>query len=154
MGFLDKLKGAVQGVTGNAAKVTVEFSPQFAYPGDTVSVRVTATSNGREVTSKGVFIDLLGLEEVKLRKKDHRDLSDDLDVSRNTLEHSQQIAPAFVLAPNATAQFEGQFVVPGASQPTYHGSYASHKNQLRARLEAKGNDPDTGYIEYRVGTRN
>jgi hypothetical protein len=44
--------------------------------------------------------------------------------------------------------------VPGAALPTYHGSYASHKNQLRARVEAKGNDPDTGYIEYRVGTRN
>lgn len=154
MGFLDKLKGAVQGMTGNAAKVTVEFSPPFAFPGDTVTARVTATSNGRDVESKGIFIDLRGYEEVKLPKGSHANQTDHIDVTKTTVENIQQIAPAFVLAANETKQVEGTFQLPGSLPPSYQGSHATHKTHLRARLEATGNDPDTGYLEYRVGMKS
>src|SRR3989304_6076715 len=52
MGFLDKLKGAVNAVTGGAAKVTMEFEPKAVYPGDVVRVKISATSTGSEVKAK------------------------------------------------------------------------------------------------------
>ena len=42
MGLFDKLKSAVNAVTGGAATVTLDYSPSFVYPGDQVSVRITA----------------------------------------------------------------------------------------------------------------
>ena len=66
MGFLDKMKGAVAAITGGAAKVSLEYHNVLASPGDLVAVKVTAASTGAEVTSKGVFIDLRGTEEIDI----------------------------------------------------------------------------------------
>ena len=39
MGFLDKLKGAINVLTGGAAKVTIGYQPAFVFPGDVVRVK-------------------------------------------------------------------------------------------------------------------
>src|SRR5262245_18082601 len=67
MGFLDKIKGAVNAVTGGAAKVTMEFKPSVAFPGDVIAVKITATSTGQQVKSKGVFVDLQGVEGINIK---------------------------------------------------------------------------------------
>ena len=59
MGFFDKLKGAVHAVTGGAATVTIEFHPAVAFPGETLSVRVTATAKA-DIKGDGIFVDIRG----------------------------------------------------------------------------------------------
>src|SRR6185295_20225634 len=56
MGFLDKLKGAVNAMTDGGANVTIEYPQAFVFPGDTIPVRITATSTGAEVKSGGIFV--------------------------------------------------------------------------------------------------
>jgi hypothetical protein len=152
MGLLDKLKGAVQAVTGGAAKVTIEFSPSFLYPGDQVQVKITATSAGAEVKSKGAFVDLRGWEEVKV-KNTGPNQSGFSTTSSSTHDKAIQISGDFVLAPNETKTFEGQVQVPNGLQPTYNGPNAKHQWEIRGRIEAWGNDPDSGYKPLRVGYR-
>jgi hypothetical protein len=152
MGFLDKLKGAMNAVTGNAAKVTIEFNPAIAFPGDHVQVRITATSTGGEVKSKGVFVDLRGLEEISLPKNTSGD-HQKIDAQRDTHSNEIQIAPAFVLGANETKTWEANVQLPGGIQPTYNGIFTKHQCQVRGRVEATGNDPDSGWQQIRIGAK-
>ncbi len=153
MGFLDKIKGAMNAVTGNAAKVELEFMPAVAYPGDKVKVTIKATSTGNEVKSKGVFVDLQGREEIKIKRNAVMGVENDVAVTKTTLEQALQIAPAFVLGKGETKVFEGMIEIPTAAQPSYAGAFTAHQWEIRGRLEAFGNDPDSGYKPLKVGSK-
>jgi sporulation-control protein spo0M len=154
MGFLDKMRGAVAAVTGGAAKVSLEYNPATAFPGELVNVKITAISTGGEVKSKGVFVDLLGTEEINIQPNSSNDLEERVHDSNETVEQAFQIAPAFVLAANETKIFEGSFQIPGHCQPSYQGRSCGHEWQIRGRIEAFGNDPDSGFLPIRVGLKN
>ena len=148
MGFFDKIKSMVNTVTGGAAKVTIDYPQQMLYPGDQVPVKITATSTGQEVKSKGAFVDVMSFENVKFKHE-----KETLEETHTFVQQAFQIAPAFVLQPNETKIFEGQFTLPQSVLPTYSGKIAQHKCQIRGRIEAFGNDPDSGYIDVTVGSR-
>jgi len=145
MGFFDKIKNAVNAVTGGAAKVSIQTSSAWSYTGDTLKVAVTATSSGGEVKSKGIFIDLLAEEEIRF-KVDNDKQTD----KTTTFSREFQIAPPFVLAPNDTKGFEGAIQIPIDVQPSYHGKNADHNWYIRGRVEALGNDPDSGFQPFTV----
>ena len=153
MGFFDKLKGAMNAVTGGAAKVSIEWHPQTAMPGEPVMVRVTATSTGAALSSGGVFVDVAAAEEVKIPQNALGNNNPPINHSNQTFSHTFQIAPAFQLAPNETKQFEGQIQLPLQLQPTYDGRFVDHDWRMQGRVEATGNDPDSGWIKFRVGMR-
>jgi hypothetical protein len=163
MGVFSALKGMVQAVTGGAAQVMIECDPA-AVPGGELRVRVTCTSTGGEVKSQGVFVDLLGSEQVKVpaaaatqpqtagAMPGGQQPAKDVETSYVSFSQSFQIAPPLVLGPGETRQFEGTVRLPQNIQPTYIGRHAQHSWQIRGRLEAWGNDPDSGYQPLRVGT--
>lgn|GEM_PF-740929 len=74
----------------------------------------------------------------------------DVNVSHVTYQQSFQIASPLVLAPGESRQFEGQIVLPTEMQPSYAGQHAHHEWLIRGRLEAWGNDPDSGFQPLRV----
>lgn len=150
MGFFDKLKGAMNAITGGAAKVTIEIAAPCIFPGEEVPVRVTATSTGAEVKSGGCFVDVWAHESVKVHDSETKK---DLTQSKTTIEQTFQIAPAFVLGANETKVFEGIFRLPPTVLPTYTGTFAQHACSLRGRIEAFGNDPDSGFVPVRVGAK-
>ena len=152
MGFFDKLKSAAQAVTGGAAKVTIEYQPQVVMGGESVTVKITCTSTGAEVKSKGVFVDIRGLEVISVDKNAAGN-EQGVHASKNTFEQEFQIAPALVLPPNESKLFEGSITLPPTAQPTFQGTYAQHKWEIRGRLEAFGNDPDSGWLPLRVGAK-
>jgi hypothetical protein len=138
-------------VTGGAAKVTIEYPP-LVFPGETVRVKIVATSTGAKIESAGAFVDLVGTEEPRTTG-DTVPATSSTNVAKRTLEKELPVAPAFVLAAGETRTFEGDFVVPRDAQPTYVGINARHGWQIRGRIEAPGNDPDSGYLPIRVGLR-
>ena len=153
MGFLDKMKGAVAAITGSAAKVSLEYHNVLASPGDLVAVKVTAASTGAEVTSKGVFIDLRGTEEIDIPARAAMSVEERVALSNEIVERAFQIAPGFTLAANETKVFEGNFQLPTDCQPSYSGRFCKHEWQIRGRVEAFGNDPDSGYLPFRIGLK-
>ncbi len=149
MGFFDKVKGALDAVTGRAANVQFLYGPQILFPGEQVQLALSATSTGQKVQSKGVFIDLSANEIV-----DFKDASDNhVRYQEQTFYREIQVAPAFVLAPNETRQFQVTLIVPAEARPSFHGKLCRHQWQIRARIEAFGNDPDSGWVETRMGMR-
>lgn len=85
---------------------------------------------------------------------DHTSLDSDVSASRETFSQEIQIAPAFVLLANETQQFEASVQVPGNLQPSFQGNFTNHEWKIRGRLDAFGNDPDSGYAPLRIGLKS
>jgi hypothetical protein len=152
MGFFDKIRGAVAVVTGGAAEVRIEYPP-FACAGDSINIRVIATAKSNPIKGDGIFVDLRGVEEIRLRKSESEALTDDVELNKETLDTQFQIAGNFQLAAGQTAQWEGQIRIPANAQPTFDGAICDHGWGIRGRLSMFGNDPDTGYLPIRIGLR-
>ena len=150
MGFFDKVKSAMNAVTGGGARVTIELKQACVFPGEQVSVRITATSTGAELKSKGAYVDLFAEERVSVQDEQTKS---QISRSKTTIQQEFQIAPAFDLAPNETKVFEGSFAFPATALPTFLGQLAQHTSAIRGRIEAFGNDPDSGYQPIHVGSR-
>ncbi len=149
MGLLDKLKGAVHAVTGGAATVELQSAEKGA-AGGALPVKVTVTSKGAEIKSKGVFVDFEGVEQIHIPKKEEQKFTEDY---RRSLSHSTQefqLCGEFVLGAGETKTIEGVINVPPTLQPSFDGRWTQNLYQVRGRLEAKGNDPDSGYKPLRV----
>jgi sporulation-control protein spo0M len=159
MGVLDKLKSAAQAMTGGAAKVSIEYPLQAVFPGEGMNVRVTVVSAaGGEVKSQGVFVDLLaeeritGSENVRCPRCGNG-FSAPVREAKKTVEQSFPVAPAFVLAPGESRVFEASLQIPGGAPPTYAGPQTHHEWKIRGRVQATGNDPDSGFQPLRVGLK-
>lgn len=153
MGLFDKIKGAVNAVTGGAAKVTIEFSPANVDAGGTIMVKISATSTGQDVKSGGIYVDLWGEERVSLKSGSAPNVSGDVSISKTTIEKAIQIAPALTIAANETKLFEGQVQIPAEFQPSYAGAHTQHVWQIRGRVDATGNDPDSGWKPINIGRK-
>src|SRR5262245_24096563 len=151
MGFFDKLKGAMNAITGNAAKVTMEMGNTGAFPAGMIRVKISVTSTGQEVSSKGVFVDLQAVEQIKLPKDAAANLPGEISANKTTYSQEIKIAPEFKLAPNETKLFEGVVTIPATAQPSHDGPWADHAWAIRGRIEVTGNDPDTGFMPIKVG---
>jgi hypothetical protein len=150
MGFFDKLKGAVNFVTGGGAKVTVEWQPPLAFPGEQLGVRVTVTSTGGPISATGVFIDFAAHEQLAIPEGALGNQNPSINHTKQTVSQTVPLAGPFQLAPNETKMFEGRVVLPHG-QPTYDGPFADHDWGIRARAEMSGNDPDSGFQKIVVG---
>ena len=132
MSIIDKMKGAMDSVTGGAAEVVLEHSGTFA-TGQVIKVKVTATSTGREVKAKGAFIDLRG------RKKSAVGQVTGAVVA--TASHEFKIADGFLLPPHEGTAIDGEFTVPEIDPELDW--------EIRGRLDTFGNDPDSGFKDIR-----
>jgi hypothetical protein len=149
MGLFNKVKGAMNAVTGGGADVSIEYPTQPIVRGQPFPVKVTVRSTGGEVKSAGVFVDIDAKETGQVQANVHcsncqRTINDNVRIHKETFDQKFPIGSAFVLGANETKVFEGQVTIPTSYQGTYQGSL-QHQWRIRGRLEAFGNDPDSGY---------
>lgn len=140
MGFLDKMKSVGTAMTGGAAKVSLEYPHQMMKPGDSINVKVTVVSTGKEVKSSGVFVDFLAHEGGQVKCSTCQKM---VNINNDTVKQAVNIAPAFVLGANESKTFESTIQIP-MGQPTYNGTIRNEW-KIRGRLDAFGNDPDSGF---------
>ncbi len=152
MGIFDKLKDVTNLVTGGSARVTLEYEPRVAYPGEDIEVRVVVTSTGGQVKSKGIFVDIKSSERLEVPRHTVTGQEGPVNTTYTGFSQELQIAPAFVLEANETREFSGHVRLPTDAQPTFQGRYVRHQWSLRGRMEALGNDPDSGFLELRVAS--
>ena len=132
MSIVDKMKGALNSVTGGAATVTLAHTGKFS-AGESINVKIGATSTGGEVKANGVYIDLRGKAKNVVGQ-----------VAGNVVAsagHDFRIAEGFTLPPKETKTFEGAFTVPNIDPDLDW--------EIRARIDAFGNDPDSGFKDIR-----
>lgn len=178
MGFMDKLKGAMNAVTGGAAEVEMTWEPEVATPGQPMNVTVTVKSTGAEIESDGVFVDVWGTETFMTQPlSSTEEAIDELDAdlvitveedidgiedtdentvdegpqedSRTVINEAYKICDTLMLGANEEKTVSGQITLPADLKPTSAEDLGFHY-RIRGRLEAFGNDPDTGYKELKV----
>ena len=147
MGFLDKMKSAASAVTGGAAKVSIEYQLKPMRTGESLPVKVTVVNvSGKEVKSGGVFVDIYATETGQVKCKHCGQMT---EVKNENVKQAIPVGSAFILQPGETKVFEANISIPGG-QPTYNGQI-SNTWKIRGRMDAFGNDPDSGFqtIEIR-----
>lgn len=151
MGFLDKMASAFDPITGAGAVVNIAYPRHPIKVGEWISVKIYITSTGGEIKTNGVFVDFLAAEKGRVNgygRCSHCNESSytTVEVNNATVDTAIPLAHPFVLRPNEQKEFEGQVQVPYGA-PTYRSRYISHLWYIRGRLDAFGNDPDSGYKE-------
>ena len=170
MGFWDSVKTAVDRVAGSSANVSLSMDPQFAVPGQTISVHITIKNGPAALDVRAVLLEVVSSEVIELprtadwtniivdaaaasaRSKPQRQTAPEVARhSETTFESKVTVAPGMKLSAGEERKFKGTFRLPANVQPSYQGKYAKHEWRLRARLDVLGVDPGTGWLSFRVG---
>ena len=142
MGLFDKAK---QFLAGTHAKVSVEL-PAIAFPSMPIAVKITAHA-AANFESAGVYVIVSATEQVKIDVKD----GPDIHRSESTFHQKFPVAGPFSMKQGESQEWTATITLPPNVPPTYHGKLAKHTVQLQAGLDTKGNDPDSGWIDLRLG---
>jgi|GEM_PF-1097088 len=133
----DAAKGVTDKVTGKGAVVELEHVGELT-PGGTVNVKITVKSTGHAVKAEGIAIDLYGeddLDEGLLEK------ARETVMREKGPKHLFKIGEPFTVEAEGTKVVEGSFTLPAELPEDLVWL-------IRARVEAFGNDPDTGWIRF------
>jgi len=151
MGFFDKIKSAASAVTGGGATVTVQV-PQVVR-GQSADVAVQATAK-KDLEISGVYLEIRCREEADVRDTDFDEKGGiDREIVRGrktTWSTKVDIAGGQKLQEGEATSWEGTFTVPPSSAPSLRGQMVRVKWEVRAGLDAWGNDPDSGWREVEV----
>ena len=149
MGFLDKLKSATSALTGSAAQVSIHPEPlSYQQP---FSIRVVAVIGEQEISSKGIYLHVEGIEEVQIPNVQVRQG----DASRSQTIHRTNrsvlidypIGEAQMLQSGRTYEWTQVVELPPGTPALYEGTLARHYIRARAGIDCFGNDPDSSWIE-------
>jgi hypothetical protein len=138
--------GLMNFITGGAAKVQVTI-PTIGFPSMPIAIKIVVTAEDN-FECKNVFVDVGGTETLQFRPQGAQE---DATSSVSTFRQEFQVAPGFKLAKGESKELTAVITLPREAQPTYNGKHGKHAWAVQARLEAKGNDPDSGWKELRVG---
>jgi hypothetical protein len=133
-------------ITGGAAKVQITL-PTIGFPSMPIAVKVVITAE-ENFECKNVFLDVGATEHISFRPQGAQQ---DATSTTSTYNSKFEISPGFKLAKGETKEVTGVITLPREVQPTYHGKHSKHTWSIQARCEAKGNDPDSGWKELRIG---
>lgn len=150
MGFFDKVKAAKNFVTGGGAEVQVQVGQ--AGLGVPIQVMVSAQVGGSPLSVNQIYIKVRGEEQVQMTVRD-RDTPGDRDRINERVETFEQVFPItgpLQLEANSQAQWQGQFQLPPNAAPSYIGRNARHVWSVMAALDIRGNDPDSGWVEFHM----
>jgi hypothetical protein len=154
MGFLDKMASAVGPLTGGSAVVDIAYPRQPMNHRDWIRVKVYVTSTGGEVKTNGVFVDVMATEEGTVSGwgtcPDCRNqIYTTVQVKNTLVNQAYALSGPFVLPAGGSHEVEGDVQIPQGPS-TNRSRQMSHLWYIRGRLDAFGNDPDSGYKEIVV----
>ncbi len=149
MGIFDKIKGTVNKITGGGAKVTISMEGNKLT--EPVKVNITAVVKEDPMDIQKVYVWVKSVERVRLPKKEvSNDQAFDVNIDKDIFQKVEFIAaPAQKLEGGQTYNWTAEVKLTGGNlRPTYHGTYVHHEWVFLAGLDAKGNDPDSGWISH------
>ncbi len=152
MGFLSKLKSSL---TGSWADVTLSVAP--AQRGETAAMTVDVTVNSETIRIKRVYVEFRCTEEVKIlnyqtgkRDAEGKTIVIDVRKTERLLNEEIVLAGAQELAAESHHHFEGELRIPAHLPASFEGKHASITWSVKASLDMKGNDPDSGWQNLEI----
>ena len=156
MGIFDKIKAVKNMVTGGGAKVWIEVSePALEEP---FSVTVKTLIDDADLAVNRVYLKIKSVEEVVVRdvevavesgdeiRSERRDISQ----STNLFQTEINVAGADTLQAEQEYSWQVEVSLPESALPTFEGHNANHTWYILGALDARGNDPDSGWKEVEL----
>jgi len=149
MGLFDKIKSAVNSVTGGAATVKVTPSQNEFSASEPIKFTVSSVIKDADVNVKNVYVEIRSMERVKFEdtKDGHKHY---INKEHETYRQKQEIAGEQLLKGKSENTWEAELTLPQTVQSTYNGMYSNHVWEIYAGLDTKGNDPDSGWVVITV----
>lgn len=149
MGLFDKIKQAANFVTGGGASVTIAPEGSEFDKAAPIRVRVTAQVKDAPITADSAYLEIRGREYVSLRKNINGK-QENIHEDHISFTHKVQTVITGGLEGGKSYDWDMEFTLPSNAQPTFHGTMGHHIWEIKGAIDAKGNDPDSGWIEIRV----
>jgi len=144
MGLFDSAKNLV---SGNHATVTIE-KPAAAFTMMPITVKVKVTAK-QDLEADGVYVDVTAVETVSWKIEG---MPTPNFRTESTYANKFKVANGFKMKSGESKEFTAIITLPKDCPVSYAGSNATHKIQLQGRLDTKGNDPDSGWQDIRIGS--
>jgi len=154
MGLMDKLKAVKSNLTGDWASVTIQFDPVGR--GETMNVTTDVAVKDKEISVDGIVIEVRCAEKIDIpnatvfESNGSNAATGRATSDQEVVEKKVSVSGPVTLAAGSTTTYTGSIEVPKNAPPTMQGRYARYEWQVRARLEMKGNDPDSGWQSFQV----
>ena len=152
MGLWDKMKGAMNTLTGGGAEVKVEVGE--ATLGSSFEVVVTAKAKANIKFSK-VYVDVKAIEWAEVRDVDY-DFEDQQRRIEYVTGEYQTFKKQFVLSNEGVMEegqvqtWRGEITIPDSENPSFDGNMIAHRWLIMGALDTFGNDPDSGWLTFEV----
>ena len=152
MGFFNKVKGAVSKLTGGGAKVTVMVNGN-ELKGD-INITINAEVKDNPIEIKKVYLWVKSVEKVDVPKnslpqKMRESAAFGLNLSNDRFPKKEYVvAEAQTLEGKQSYTWSIDIKLDGDVVPSYNGQFAHHEWLFYAGLDAKGNDPDSGWQKF------
>ena len=152
MGFFNKVKGAVNKLTGAAAKVSVFVNGNDLKGVVNLTVKAEIKNNSLEI--KKVYLWVKSVEKIDIPKnalplKMRENSTFGLNLTNDRFPKKEFIvADAQTLEAKQSYTWSIDIKLAGDVVPSYSGQYANHEWLFYAGLDAKGNDPDSGWQKF------
>jgi hypothetical protein len=161
MGLLDKLKSVGKILSGGGAQVHLEIGEASLH--EPFPVKVKALISDDELKINGVYLLVRAEEEVRLDgdrvertiRERIEDFAadgrlDDIVDRVTTCDFRVNVAGPATLEANGDYEWDAEVTLPPGSTPSFRGRNCAHVWQIQAGLDAFGNDPDSGWVEFHV----
>lgn len=148
MGLFSKLKNAV---TGGAAEVSVEVGEATTDAPFEVRVHARAAS---DVKYRRVYLSIQAFEEAVVHEvpvaHDHGIVVESVEGEHQTCNLEIDVDGPGALAAGEEREWVVEVELPEGARASYAGETIAHSWRCLAALDAFGNDPDSGWLEFEV----
>jgi hypothetical protein len=155
MGLFDKVKNLKSNLTGDWADVSIQFEPVAR--GDSVEASTTITVKDSAITIEGVLIEVRCEEIIDVPNATHYSTSSSTSSgtgratsTETVFEKAVKAAGPQELAGGSSSTFSASVPIPAHEPPTMNGRNCRYEWEIRARVEMKGNDPDSGWQDLQI----
>ncbi len=149
MGLFDKIKQATNFMTGGGANVTIAPNGSEFDKAAPIQVKITAQIKDAPINASAAYLEIRSREYVSFR---HQVNGKDENIHKDHIgfTHKVQTVITNALEGNQSYDWDLEVTLPSNAQPTYHGTMGHQVWEVKGAIDAKGNDPDSGWIEIRV----
>ena len=153
MGFMDRVKSIKNSLTGDWADLTVHVDGPVRR-GGAAKATVEVTVKDSPISIDGIILEVRCEEKIDIPDATVSSSSNSEKVratsNETVVDDEVKVAGAQDLAGGSTSTFSGEIPISDSAPVSMVGRHARYVWQIRARLDMKGNDPDSGWETLEV----
>lgn len=158
MGLMDKMKNLKNSVTGDWATVSVHFEDPVSR-GGALKATADVTVKNTAITIESVIVEVRCEEIIDIPNAtvwesgsttSARSATGRATASETVVDKEIKAAGPQELAAGSSSTYTAEVPIPTTAPPSMVGRNVRYEWQVRARLDMKGNDPDSGWQTLQV----